>query len=434
MSVPTPASRSTYVGNGVTTVFSTGFYFLDQADVVVKLTPSGGVQVVQTLGVHYTVTMPAAVGGNGSITMLVAPPDLSSLVVERTVPYVQDTSFRTAGSFSAARHEDAMDEVVFQTQQLARRISDLESAGAPGSVVAGNGLAFAGSTLHVGAGNGIQANADTIEVLFGAAADLADVTKAAESAGVGNTAARIDHKHDISTAIAGAIAVGDAVAEGTATSLARSDHRHGLAAPPAPANVDKSGAAAGVAGTVARSDHKHDITTAAAIDLTDAASTEGAAASLARSDHTHAHGARGGGTLHAVATTGAAGFMSAADKTLLDEAQFQINTVQTVDATPTQIATFTPVTGQAETVIVTVTAKDKVAATSGSYRRALLISREAGVTTIRGAITSLWTIEDEALWDVTIAAATPAITVTVTGKAAQNVYWSCVIERRKVVA
>lgn len=38
------------------------------------------------------------------------------------------------------------------------------------------------------------------------------------------------------------------------------------------------------------------------------------------SDHVHAHGDQGGGSLHAAATTGTAGFMSAADKTKLDSA------------------------------------------------------------------------------------------------------------------
>ena len=60
---------------------------------------------------------------------------------------------------------------------------------------------------------------------FGAAAALADVTKAAENAGTSNLAARIDHKHDVSTAAA--IDIGEAASgEGAATSLARSNHIH----------------------------------------------------------------------------------------------------------------------------------------------------------------------------------------------------------------
>jgi len=60
------------------------------------------------------------------------------------------------------------------------------------------------------------------------------------------------------------------------------------------------------------------LTTATAVTITDSTNGVGTANSLARSDHTHAHGDRGGGTLHAVATTSVAGFMSSTDKTKLD--------------------------------------------------------------------------------------------------------------------
>lgn len=46
--------------------------------------------------------------------------------------------------------------------------------------------------------------------------------------------------------------------------------------------------------------------------------TAGVSNLVARADHVHAHGAQAGGNLHAVATTGAAGFMSATDKSKLD--------------------------------------------------------------------------------------------------------------------
>jgi hypothetical protein len=50
---------------------------------------------------------------------------------------------------------------------------------------------------------------------------------------------------------------------------------------------------------------------------TASAGTDGGAS---RSDHVHAHGNQAGGSLHAVATSGAAGFMSSADKIKLDAA------------------------------------------------------------------------------------------------------------------
>lgn len=133
-------------------------------------------------------------------------------------------------------------------------------------------------------------------VTYGTAADLLDVTKAAESAGVSLAVARADHKHDIATAIAGALAFSDAAAEGTATTLARSDHKHSAPANPFPgygtsanlSDVTKAAEDAGVLTTVARADHKHDISTAtASVQAFGDTAAEGTATSLARSDHKH---------------------------------------------------------------------------------------------------------------------------------------------------
>jgi len=63
-----------------------------------------------------------------------------------------------------------------------------------------------------------------------------DVTKSAAVVGISSEAARGDHKHDASTAVASSQAPGDVAAEGSATSLARSDHKHGLPATWPPAN------------------------------------------------------------------------------------------------------------------------------------------------------------------------------------------------------
>lgn len=76
-------------------------------------------------------------------------------------------------------------------------------------------------------------------------------------------------------------------------------------------------ASAGAANSFARSDHIHAITTAAPTTI-GTTNTEGAATSFARSDHVHSHGAQTDAAHHAVATTGANGFMSATDKTKLD--------------------------------------------------------------------------------------------------------------------
>ena len=64
----------------------------------------------------------------------------------------------------------------------------------------------------------------------------------------------------------------------------------------APVNVTKSVAVVGVATTAARADHKHDVTTAAPSAIGNA-NTEGSATSLSRSDHIHALGGTVGGDL-----------------------------------------------------------------------------------------------------------------------------------------
>jgi hypothetical protein len=57
------------------------------------------------------------------------------------------------------------------------------------------------------------------------------------------------------------------------------------------------------------------------------ANAAGAASTIVRSDHVHAHGDQAGGSLHATATTGSAGFMSATDKQKLDGAMSYVRTI-----------------------------------------------------------------------------------------------------------
>ncbi len=306
MPVPTEVSRIEYTGNAATDTFPVPFPFFEDEHLVVKLLLiSDDSETIETLDVDYTVN--GAGEDTGEVVFDTPPSALVKVRIERTVPIVQGVDFRDEGDFSAESHTQVNDYGRQIDQQTDRRIADLEGLGDTGDLAAGNGLTKSSNTLHVGAGTGIQVNANDVQVLYGAAP--ANVTKSAASAGAANTAARSDHKHDVTTAVAGAAAIGDAAAEGTATSLARSDHKHSFAAPAAPANITKATAAAGTATTFARSDHKHDVSTAAPVELTNNTNGEGNATTIARSNHTHAHGARGGGTLHAEATSGAAGFM-----------------------------------------------------------------------------------------------------------------------------
>lgn len=145
----------------------------------------------------------------------------------------------------------------------------------------------------------------------------------AEGSGIGFS--RRDHQHAVSTAAAGTIEPDDVAAEGVASSLARSDHAHAIVAA-APAQGVGAGNTEGAATSFSRSDHDHTIrTTSGPTDLTVGSIAAGQLVERVGSvlqgtteiDDTQ-HGARGGGTQHAGATTSVAGFMSGADKTKLD--------------------------------------------------------------------------------------------------------------------
>jgi hypothetical protein len=423
MTVPSETSRVTYPGNGASS-FPTTFYFQRAADLRITRT-TGGVPLVLTEGVHYAVTLPASVGVDGTVNLVSALAVGESLTIERDVELKQETSFRVAGTFLPDVHEDAMDRLMFAIQEMARRISDLESAGAPGSVVAGNGLSFAGTTLNVGAGSGIQANADTVEVLYGVGGDITGYD-GTSSAGVLNKAARADHRHDIDFFDAPVDLVTNAAnAAGTSGAVARADHVHGVPVG-APVTVDCALPLIGTSGVFADASHKHDVATAVALELTDAVSAEGTAMELARADHTHAHGARAGGTLHAEATTSAAGFMSAAEKALM--AALSEASLTTTDGVAHTLASFAPTNGKAVGILAIVSAKDKTSANSASYGLAATAKRHGGVTTLTGAVTVLWAHEDVVGWDATIDVSTPDVRVRVTGVGGVSVDWKVRLE------
>lgn len=117
-----------------------------------------------------------------------------------------------------------------------------------------------GGSLHAlasGSAAGFMSAADFTK-LAGVAANAAaltstapvDVTKAAAAVGVGTTAAKHDHKHDISTA-APTQGIGGGNSEGNATSLARSNHDHAIRETGGPTNMTVGAIADGQA--VARS-------------------------------------------------------------------------------------------------------------------------------------------------------------------------------------
>jgi len=122
MTVSTELNWVSFTG-GVTplTVFALPFKFYDVATIYAQL---DGQDLVQ--GLDYTV---GGVGEmlTGTVTLAVFLAQDSELYVERKVPYLQEVDLQGQGSFLPETHEDALDILEFQIQQLVTRIEELRA-------------------------------------------------------------------------------------------------------------------------------------------------------------------------------------------------------------------------------------------------------------------------------------------------------------------
>jgi hypothetical protein len=115
------AKTGPYAGNGSQTVFPYTFKVFDQAELQVVLTSAGGIETIQTLTTHYTVSGVGQDAG-GNVTMVAAPSAGSSLTIVRDVAFVQNTDLRNQGGFYPEVHERVFDRLTMQTQQLKRGV------------------------------------------------------------------------------------------------------------------------------------------------------------------------------------------------------------------------------------------------------------------------------------------------------------------------
>jgi hypothetical protein len=114
--VPSAVTRAAYVGNDVTTVFSAPFNFFDDTDLdVILVNDTTAVETTQILTTNYTVT--GGDGSSGSVTMLVAPPTGTTLVIERNVPFTQEIDLEPNDPFPAEVTEEGFDRSVMLAQQ-----------------------------------------------------------------------------------------------------------------------------------------------------------------------------------------------------------------------------------------------------------------------------------------------------------------------------
>lgn len=109
--------RTQYTGNGTTTAFATGFYFLYNSQVTVTLTDASGNNTTLTQGMDYTVTGAGSSGG-GTVTCTVAPTAGYLVTVLRVTPNTQTTTFVPNDELPAASLENGLDLLTMQQQEL----------------------------------------------------------------------------------------------------------------------------------------------------------------------------------------------------------------------------------------------------------------------------------------------------------------------------
>lgn len=121
MTLSSATVRSTYAGNGATTVFAIGFHVFDEDEVEVLLVDADGSETVQTLTTHYSVSGVGTATGN--VTMVTAPASGQTLVIRSAVPNTQTTDLRNQGPVRPETVETALDRAVRIAQQLLDEIA-----------------------------------------------------------------------------------------------------------------------------------------------------------------------------------------------------------------------------------------------------------------------------------------------------------------------
>lgn len=115
------AKSGPYSGDGVTTVFTVGFYFLADADLLVTKKSATGTETALTLSTDYAVSG-AGVPAGGSVTLNAALAVGEKLSITRAIPITQGTTLPEGGIFPSQTVEQRLDAVVMAIQRIAEKV------------------------------------------------------------------------------------------------------------------------------------------------------------------------------------------------------------------------------------------------------------------------------------------------------------------------
>jgi len=118
MSLTNTAIKANYTGNGTTTSFATGFYFLENSDVsVLVIAPGATTPTTLNQGTDYIVSG-AGISSGGTVVCAVAPISGAAVTVLRTTPLTQATTFVPNDNLPNTAFEVGLDKLTMIGQEL----------------------------------------------------------------------------------------------------------------------------------------------------------------------------------------------------------------------------------------------------------------------------------------------------------------------------
>ena len=123
MTIANTTVKQIYQGNGSTTTFAIPFAYFDQSEILVYIrneavTPA--TEALQTAGVQYTLS--PATYPSTNVIFASAPPSTQKILIIRVLPLTQAVDYASSGQFPADTHENALDRLTAEVQQLAETV------------------------------------------------------------------------------------------------------------------------------------------------------------------------------------------------------------------------------------------------------------------------------------------------------------------------
>ena len=196
MTISSTTTRNQYTGNNSTTVFAYSFKIFADADLLVILTDTSGVETVKTLTTHYTVSGAGTdSGGNVTFTSGNTPGTGVIVTILRNTAITQSTDYVENDTFPAASHETALDRLTAIDQHQQDRID--RSLKAPDSEASGYSMTLPAKASRLGTVLGFNATSGNPE----AGPKIADVSSLAAITADISTLADIEDGTDATNAI-----------------------------------------------------------------------------------------------------------------------------------------------------------------------------------------------------------------------------------------